>query len=88
MRLCLCTDGEIAAVIVGVACSLAGACIILAIILLKMYHSGMNRHSSKVLCIIPNIQVVDSYTLLRDCRERNRNETKRSLWNPHEATLS
>ena len=24
------------------------------------------------------------YTLLRDCRERNRNETKRSLWNPYE----
>ena len=47
----LCTAGEITAVIVGVVCSLAGVCIILVIcllILLKMYHNGMNRHSSKI----------------------------------------
>ena len=29
------------------------------------------------------------YTLLRYCcRERNKNETKRSLWNPHETMHS
>ena len=47
-----CTAGEITAVIVGVVCSLAGVCIICLLILLKMYHNGMNRHSSKFNALI------------------------------------
>ena len=75
MELCLCTAGEIAAVIVGVVCSLAGVCIICLFILLKMYPK-LNRHSSINTLYPIHIQVIDSYTLLRDYRGRNRNETK------------
>ena len=54
MGLCLCTAVEVAAVIVGVVCSLAGVCIICLFILLKMYPK-LNRDSSKY--IISNTQV-------------------------------
>ena len=81
MGLCLCTAGEIAAVIVGIVCSLAGVCIICLFILLKMYPK-LNRDSSKY--IISNIQVlVDSYTLYSETTEEEIEMKQNEIYGIH-----
>jgi hypothetical protein len=71
------------AALLAVVCIIIAACLFT---LLKMYHNGMNKHSSKGIHNILQALFV-TYILLRDYRKRNRDETKRSLWNQHKTIL-